>query len=343
MMFQEPSFSIIIANYNYEKYVGDAIESALMQDWPSKEIIVVDDGSTDRSVEIIKGFGNKVLSFFTKNKGQREANNFGFSMSSGKIIIFLDSDDMLLQGALRKIASVWQKGVSKVQVLVQRADARGHPVGAIMPRIKGGITPQEIRKQVGIFLDYPSPPGSGNAWSRDFLEKIFPLNDKFDSSTDTTCIAMAPYYGAIITIPQPLVLYRTHGENDSNLNKKKKNYSREVSRSLKRLYAIQDACLKTGYPVPKYDALFKNSHLLQLRIASLRLTPTLHPLSGDSLHRAFWDAFRIFCAPKKGEFLFGGMILIWSVLTILAPTLVAQQLIHFRFSKRILECSLLPD
>lgn len=110
MMFQEPSFSIIIANYNYEKYVGDAIESALMQDWPSKEIIVVDDGSTDRSVEIIKGFGNKVLSFFTKNKGQREANNFGFSMSSGKIIIFLDSDDMLLQGALRKIASVWQKG-----------------------------------------------------------------------------------------------------------------------------------------------------------------------------------------------------------------------------------------
>lgn len=343
VMSKSPSFSIIIANYNYGQYVGDAIESALMQDWALKEIIVIDDGSTDGSINTIKKFGNNVLGFFTKNQGQREANNLGFSMSSGDIIIFLDSDDILIKGALREIASVWYAGVSKIQVLVQRTDAKGRPVGAIMPRIRPGVTPQEIQKQAWLYLDYPSPPGSGNAWSREFLTKIFPLDSKFDSSTDTSCIAMAPYYGDIVTIDRPLVLYRTHGKNDSNLSNGKENYSREVARAFHRLYAVQCACLDTGHPLPKYKVLFENSHLLQLRIASMRLTPRKHSLPGDSLKKAFYDSFKIFLFSKKRRSFFDGMIFIWSILVIILPGFLAERMIDFRFSRRILECTILND
>src|ERR1700757_578107 len=73
--------SIIIANYNYRDFVGAAIESALAVDWPHKEVIVVDDASTDDSRAIIEGFQDRVTAHFRPKSHQLGAHMFGFEQS----------------------------------------------------------------------------------------------------------------------------------------------------------------------------------------------------------------------------------------------------------------------
>ncbi|MEQ1666027.1 MAG: glycosyltransferase family A protein [Bdellovibrionales bacterium] len=92
----KPLVSVIIPCYNREKYVSEAIESVLAQSYPIIEIIVVDDGSTDKSVEIIKrSYKDSVVIFEQKNQGSSAARNTGIKNSHGEFLIFLDSDDYL--------------------------------------------------------------------------------------------------------------------------------------------------------------------------------------------------------------------------------------------------------
>src|SRR3954462_14555576 len=97
-----PLVSIIINNYNYAPYLAAAIDSAVAQDYRNSEIIVVDDGSTDRSRGIIASYGSRLTAIYKQNGGQASALNAGFAASRGEIIIFLDADDLLLPNALNR-------------------------------------------------------------------------------------------------------------------------------------------------------------------------------------------------------------------------------------------------
>ena len=96
-------YSIIVPIYNAEKYIAQCIESVLTQAFKDYELILVDDGSTDSSSEICKGFakGNSKIKFFSKNNsGPVETRLFGIKESSGEYIISLDADDLLKKNAL---------------------------------------------------------------------------------------------------------------------------------------------------------------------------------------------------------------------------------------------------
>lgn len=101
-----PSVSVIIPTYNRDKYISIAIDSVLNQSYQNFEIIIVDDGSTDTTKEIIAGYireyGNKIRYFFQDNKGPGGAKNLGIRESKGKYITFLDSDDKLLKESLEE-------------------------------------------------------------------------------------------------------------------------------------------------------------------------------------------------------------------------------------------------
>ena len=106
-----PLVSIIIPAYNSGAYLKETIQSALDQTWPEKEIIVVDDGSSDNSLAIAKGFENpKVKVFGQKNQGASAARNRGLRESKGEYIQFLDGDDLLdsrkIESQVNQIASV---------------------------------------------------------------------------------------------------------------------------------------------------------------------------------------------------------------------------------------------
>lgn len=90
--------SVIIPCYNNELYIGRSIESVLSQDYPNIEVIVVDDGSTDNSKEVIHNYAVKYI--YQENRGCSYARNVGANYSTGKYLVFLDADDWLLDNAL---------------------------------------------------------------------------------------------------------------------------------------------------------------------------------------------------------------------------------------------------
>src|ERR1700733_6356835 len=90
--------TILINNYNYGRYLSKAIESALAQNYSDFEIIVVDDGSTDESREVIARYAGKIKPVLKLNGGQASAFNAGYAASRGDIICLLDSDDWFLPG-----------------------------------------------------------------------------------------------------------------------------------------------------------------------------------------------------------------------------------------------------
>ena len=92
----KPLVSILIPAYNAEEFIADAIRSAIAQTWRHKEIIVVDDGSTDGTAEVARGFASKNVVVVSKeNQGAAAARNLAFQLSQGEYVQWLDADDLL--------------------------------------------------------------------------------------------------------------------------------------------------------------------------------------------------------------------------------------------------------
>src|SRR5579864_9845486 len=109
-----PFISVLITTYNYGRFVEEAIESVLLQDYPAekREIVVVDDGSTDDTAERIKKYGDKVRYFRTPNRGQASALNLGFTECRGEIVSLLDADDVFFLGKLARVAAAFERDAS---------------------------------------------------------------------------------------------------------------------------------------------------------------------------------------------------------------------------------------
>src|SRR3974390_557287 len=106
-----PFITVVITSYNYGRFIGESIESVLSQDYPAerREIVVVDDGSTDDTADRVRQYGSKVRYFQKPNGGQASALNLGFAEARGEIISLLDADDLFLPGKLTRVAGAFQK------------------------------------------------------------------------------------------------------------------------------------------------------------------------------------------------------------------------------------------
>jgi len=110
----KPLVSILIPAYNSEKWISDTLRSAVAQTWTSKEIIVVDDGSTDRTLEVARQFESDGVRVFTQNnQGAAAARNAAFSSSRGEYIQWLDADDLLSPDKVAKQMAVMEQLESK--------------------------------------------------------------------------------------------------------------------------------------------------------------------------------------------------------------------------------------
>ncbi|MBV9827129.1 MAG: glycosyltransferase family 2 protein [Alphaproteobacteria bacterium] len=212
--------SIIICNYNYARFLCDAIESAIAVDWPYKEVIVIDDGSTDESWCITKSYGNRVVSIRQENAGLNAAANMGFRASKGEVIIFLDSDDVLHSSVGQCVAERISPSVAKVQYALTRTDVTLQRHGDSWPEFRQAYTPEEVSAEMRRTGMYDYSVTSGNAWSRWFLDKVFPLptaREGLATGFDQYLSRLAPFYGDVATIPKALGLYRIHGGNNSGI------------------------------------------------------------------------------------------------------------------------------
>ncbi len=101
-MNELPLVSVVIPVYNGEKFIGQCIESILCQEYPNKEVLVVDDGSTDQTEKVVNAFGNRIRYIKQKNSGSAVARNRGIDESNGKYVAFNDGDDLWAPNRLRE-------------------------------------------------------------------------------------------------------------------------------------------------------------------------------------------------------------------------------------------------
>jgi len=207
--------SIVISSYNYGCYLREAIDSATGQTYPQTEVIVVDDGSTDDSREIIAGYGGRITPVLKENGGQASALNAGLNASRGEVLFFLDSDDVLRATAVEQAVGLFRDpAVVKVHWPLVAIDEHGRRTGRLIP---GPDLPEGDLREAVIHdgpYGYTWPDTSGNAWARRFLERIFPLPEaEYRTAPDLYLSAFAPLFGAIARISEPQALYRDHGRN----------------------------------------------------------------------------------------------------------------------------------
>ncbi|MFT3860522.1 glycosyltransferase family 2 protein [Micropruina sp.] len=323
--------SIIIPNHNYADFVGAAIESALVQDWPDVEVIVVDDASSDDSRRVIAEFGDRIDQLFlTENVGQRVACNKGFARSTGEAVIFLDSDDMLLPDCARLAAEALAPGVSKVQYQVRRVDNTGADTGTETPRFSAAIEPARIRFWYDRTSAYPTPPGSGNAYARWFLERIMPLGELPDARfIDSALLSAAPVLGDVVTIPRPLALYRRHDRNDSALLVDPSRFHREVERGFARALYAEALCDPPGAQSTRRCR--RSRELLGFRVAARRLTPHLPAPLPDARRTLLLDIVLSPFHPGPESIRHRALLGLWCLAVLLSPKRLVLTLIKRRY------------
>jgi glycosyltransferase involved in cell wall biosynthesis len=278
MVMQELKFSIIIINYNYSRFLAEAISSALAIDVADKEVIVVDDGSTDDSAAVIESFGGKIVAVFKTNRGAVSCVNEGFRHSAGDVVIFLDADDRISPDVGKLVLSVWDQAVAKVQYLANVIDGSGASLGRVQPIFSKIPRQADIRRSLITSTNYVTSAGSGNAYARWYLAEILPLPESYPghkNAQDNLLNPMAPLYGKVITLQVPLCDYRHHGANDTVLLRFDiANVTRAVQRDRERLdfvrmkslqletFVANDALLQCPYHVTSCVVIRKHSPAL---------------------------------------------------------------------------------
>ena len=200
--------SIVIDNYNYEAYVARAVDSALAQTHSDVEVVVVDDGSRDGSMGVIRGYADRVTVIDKPNGGQGSAYNAGYARTTGDMVVFLDADDWLYPQAAAEIAALWRPGVSKVQFRLDMVDKAGTLLGRQVPRDMHDKSALELLCAFGA---YGSPPGSGNAFHTSYLRQVLPMDEAaWRIGADSVPILLAPVYGEVVSASSALGAYRLH-------------------------------------------------------------------------------------------------------------------------------------
>jgi glycosyltransferase involved in cell wall biosynthesis len=211
------SASIIINNHNYGQFVGQAIRSALAQTHPT-QVIVVDDGSTDNSREIIASFGSDICAIFKPNGGHGSAMNEGFAVATGDIVLFLDSDDLLSADAVSTLLAEWQPDTVLAQYPLKIVDTDGATQLGIHPDPPTSLSQGDVRSELLRTGSFGMNVTSGLAFSRQALSEVMPMPaEDFRDAADGYLVRAAGFLGRVQRLKDPLGSYRRHGRNDSDV------------------------------------------------------------------------------------------------------------------------------
>jgi len=203
---QGTKVSILIPCYNAERWVGQAIESALAQTWPNKEVIVVDDGSTDGSREVIESFYGRIRYEFGPNRGGNPCRNRLLELANAEWVQFLDAYDYLLP---KKISEQMDYSSSADVVygpiIIKNQSSRSETQEVAGPSLESDLFEQWIRWQVC--------QTGGVLWWRDLLCKIGGWNEKYHCCQDNEVCLRAIQQGLKFSFcPKPGAVYRIWSE-----------------------------------------------------------------------------------------------------------------------------------
>lgn len=208
-----PLVTVLIDTFNYGHFIEEAIRSVLTQDFPAEqmEIIVVDDGSTDDTRELVAKYGERVQYFYKPNGGQASAFNYGIEQARGEFIALLDADDYWLRSKLSKVVDAFQRGegVGLVYHRFQELRTENDQWSVGDFNAVSGFVPADLRS----ILLYTACQTSGLTFRAEMVRKLLPLDNRMTIQADALLAALIIFLGPVMAIDEPLAVYRIHGAN----------------------------------------------------------------------------------------------------------------------------------
>lgn len=332
-MAKEPCVSIIINNYNYGRFLDDAIKSALDQTYQNTEVIVVDDGSTDDSHQVIAKYDGRIIAVLKGNGGQASALNAGFFQSHGEVVIFLDADDMLLPHTAQRMAEVFQSnpGIARVQYKLAVINGSGTPTGAVVPPTYLRMPNGDLRRHASELNNYAAwwPPTSGNAFTSWTLRQILPMPEPaFRLCADYYLLRANALCAPIVSLDEVGAYYRFHGSNNFhdvviNLDQTRRRIAvtRDAHVYLKR---FADSLGIDGYAREVTDV--RDVVFLAQRMVSLKLDARQHPIQEDRLFSLFWRGATAALSRSHASLPMRLLYLLWFAAMLPAPKPLARVL-----------------
>jgi glycosyltransferase involved in cell wall biosynthesis len=272
-----PLVSILVSCYNYERYVGECLASILRQTYGRFEVIVSDDGSTDRSAQSLEAwtFADKRIRLIQEpHGGMAAALNRAWRRSRGEIICLLDADDTYLPDKLECVVQAFrsQPQVGYVIHRTVRTDAAGRPRGVLplLKSIPSGWCLGRLLRDGGALADVP--PTSTLSFRREILEKIFPISEEFQGYAELVIQRFAPCLTNIHSLDRALATWRLHTANDANAVYLDSDQIRRELRILERLWDLQRSYLETLDPelAAALQSISRSDYYSRLRYALAR-------------------------------------------------------------------------
>ena len=225
-----PAVSVVIITYNKADTVGQAIESVLRQTYADYEILVVDDGSTDNTAEVVGRYGSRVRYLLKKNGGTGSARNLGLDQARGRYVAFLDGDDLWLPRKLELQMAAFEKepGIIAVQcgAYCVDQDLRVFETRVCHPRFD----------RLQDFLLFRNLPAFSSTVTvrREVFGKIGGFGTDLVILSDWDMACRLASVGILRSIPDLLVLYRHYPKNQS---RDVQIHVESGARSLQRFFA----------------------------------------------------------------------------------------------------------
>ncbi len=298
MSVSPPLISVIVPTYNCGKFLVEGIRSILDQDYPQKEILVVDDGSTDDTQAVLQQFGDAIKVFRQENAGAAVARNTGLQHAKGEYIAFLDADDLWLPGKLTAQVSYLethpQVGMVYANWLVWVDDSKGvyAPVSSLSSTQDSCLIDQAQSGWVYTRLLFDSIIHTITVLVRKAVVQQVGIFDAFlRNGQDYDYWIRASRITEIHKLATPYAVYRLHGENNTT-KPKTVNYEYEV---------VKRAVDRWGLSGP--DGSAADLQLLRQRMAKLCFDfGYLHYWKGNKTiaHQSFKEGLRHWPFAAKG-------------------------------------------
>ncbi|HZR01549.1 MAG TPA: glycosyltransferase [Burkholderiales bacterium] len=225
-----PLVSIVIPCFNGESFVAQAIESALAQTYERREVIVVDDGSTDRSSAIIDSFAPRVRVVRQPNLGLSAARNAGIQVSNGSYIAFLDCDDYWDRIFAARMVSALETGGASI------AYCGWQNIGLVGGRSAPFIPPdyESAREKILCLLSDVRWPVHAAMVRRQVIEQVGGFNPMWSSCEDFDFWIRAAISHRLVRVPEVLAFYRHHG--DGQMTRKRAQVAEQFWRVQRRYF-----------------------------------------------------------------------------------------------------------
>jgi glycosyltransferase involved in cell wall biosynthesis len=272
----KPFITVLVDTYNHKSFIGDAINSVLRQDIEASEteILVVDDGSTDGTDDVVRKFAPRVQLLRKLNGGQASAFNLGISEARGELVAFLDGDDWWAPGKLAAVAKVFasdkEVGLVGHGITEIHSDGRQRvevPRDVCRFRLTSGDAAKRFRMQRG-FLGT-----SRMTYRRQILHRIGPVPGALRFEADEYLFTLAGLFADVLILNESFTFYRLHDGNlfqitngDRQALRRKQQVLTALAESLRK--KLEDQRVPVAIARPILECVEVEADVLRLKLDS---------------------------------------------------------------------------